>query len=117
MYFLDQIRDRNWGYLLHANAFEFYIPPLVQEFYDGFSENNIDRNQRIIEVNWRGEMKILHLQTISELTGIPLVERGIQEPKDLGNYIHLMGEHCKVLPGVVLVPKYCIGICMHYVDS
>jgi len=47
-------------------------------------------------MNWRGKMKILHLQTISELTGIPLVERGIQEPKDLGNYIHLMGEHCKV---------------------
>ena len=44
--------------MLHANTFEFYIPALVQEFYDGFSENNIDRNQEIIEVNWKGEMKI-----------------------------------------------------------
>ena len=34
-------------------------------------------NQEIIKVNRRGKMKILHLQTISELTGIPLVERGI----------------------------------------
>ena len=58
-------------------------------------------------------MKILHLQTISELTGIPLVERGTQEPKNLGNYIHLMGEHCKVLNGVVLPLKHYIGMCMH----
>ena len=78
MYFLDQIRARNWDYLLHANNYEFYIHALVQEFYDGLSENNIDRNQRIIEVNWRGEMKILHLQTISEVTSIPIVERGTQ---------------------------------------
>jgi len=63
MYFLNQIRDRNWDYLLHANNYEFYIPSLVQEFYDGFSENNIDENQGIVEVNWRGKMKILHLQT------------------------------------------------------
>ena len=39
-------------------------------------------------------MKILHLQTISELKGIPIVERRTQEPGNLGNYIHLMGEHC-----------------------
>ena len=91
---------------MHANTYEFYIPVLVQELYDGFSENNIDRNQAIIEVNWRGVMKILHLQTISELTDIPLVERWTQESGNLGNYIHLMGEHCKVHQGVVLAPKY-----------
>jgi len=50
MYFLDQIRARNWDYLLHANTYKFYIPALVQAYYDEFSENNIDRNQRIIEV-------------------------------------------------------------------
>jgi len=44
MYFLDQIRARNWDYLLYANTFEIYIPALVQEFYDEFLENNIDRN-------------------------------------------------------------------------
>ena len=53
MYFLDQIRARNWDYLLHANTYEFYISTLVHEFYDGFSDNNIDRNIGIIEVNWR----------------------------------------------------------------
>ena len=87
MYFSDQIRVRNWDYLLHANTYEIYISILVQEFYDGFSENNINSNQRIIEVNWRGEMKILYFQTISEITYIPLVERGTQEPKNLRNYI------------------------------
>jgi len=30
---------------------------------------------------------------------IPIVERGTQEPGDLENYIHLMGEHCKVPQG------------------
>ena len=36
MYFLDQIRARNWDYLLHANTFEFYIPALVKSFMMGF---------------------------------------------------------------------------------
>ena len=40
-------------------------------------------------------MKILHLQTISKLTGIPIVERGTQEPGNLENYIYLTREHCK----------------------
>ena len=44
-------------------------------------------------------MKILHLQTISELTGISIVERWTQEPRNLGNYMHLIGEHCKVPQG------------------
>ena len=44
-------------------------------------------------------MKILHLQTISELTSILIVERGTQELGNLRNYIHLMGEHCKVPQG------------------
>jgi len=41
-------------------------------------------------------LKIVHLQTISELTGIPLSESGIQNPRNLGDYIHLMGDHCKL---------------------
>ena len=44
-------------------------------------------------------MKILHLQTISELTGIPIMKSGIQEPGNLENYIHLIGEHCEVPEG------------------
>jgi len=44
-------------------------------------------------------MKILHLQTISELTGIPIVERGTQESGNLENYMYLMEEHCKVPQG------------------
>jgi len=44
-------------------------------------------------------MKILHLQTISELMGIPIVVRVAQEPRNLGNYIQLIGKHCKVPQG------------------
>ena len=51
MYFLDQVSARNWDYLLHTNTYKFYIHALVREFYDGFSENNIDRKQGIIEIN------------------------------------------------------------------
>ena len=50
-------------------------------------------------------MKILHLQTISELTGILTVERGTQEPGNLGNYINLMREYCKIPQGVALALK------------
>ena len=70
-----------------------------------------------IEVNWWREMKVLHLQTISELTGIPIVKRGTQESENLGNYIHLMGEHCKVPQGGGISAKQYIGMCMHYVDG
>ena len=51
MYFLEQIWARSWDYLLHGNTFEFYIPSLVQEFYDGFNENSIDLDHGLIEVN------------------------------------------------------------------
>ena len=61
MYFLDQIGVRNWDYLLHGNAYEFYIPILVQEFYDRFTLNNIGRDHVVIELNWRGETRILHI--------------------------------------------------------
>jgi len=51
MYFLEQIMTRGWDYLLHGNTFKFYIPSLVQDFYNGFNENNIDRDHGEIEVN------------------------------------------------------------------
>ena len=71
----------------------------MQEFYDGFNENNIDRDHGLIEVNWRGELKIVHLQTISELTSISLSESRIKNPENLEDYIHLMGDHCKLAQG------------------
>jgi len=33
------------------------------------------------------------------VTGIPLGESGIQNPKNLGDYINLMGDHCKLAQG------------------
>ena len=70
----------------------------MQELYDGFTENSIDRNHGVIEVNWR-ELRIVYLQTTPELMGIPLGDSGIQNPKNLGDYIHLMGDHCKSYRG------------------
>ena len=47
----------------------------------------------VIEVSW-SEIKIVHLQTILNLTGIPIIEGGIQNPVNIGDYIFLMGDHC-----------------------
>ena len=47
----------------------------------------------------------MHLQTTSELTGIPIGESGIQNPKNLETYIHLIWEHCKSTQGGGISPK------------
>jgi len=44
-------------------------------------------------------MKIVHLQTILDLTGIPIVEGGIHNLDNIGDYIYLMGDHCKSAQG------------------
>ena len=71
----------------------------------------------MIEVNWSGELKIIHLQTISEITGITLGESRIQNPENLGDYVHLMGDHCKSTQGggisakTVYRNEYCLCRC------
>ena len=69
--------------MLHADNFAFYIPRLVQEFYDGFTLDNIDYDHYSIQLTWRGETRIFRLQIISELTGIPIVAGGNQNLRSL----------------------------------
>ena len=51
MYFLEQIGLGVGIICCMGNTFEFYIPGLVQEFYDGFNNNSIDQDHGIIEEN------------------------------------------------------------------
>ena len=102
--------------MLHSKTFEFYILSIVQEFYDGFNKKSIDQDYGIIKVNWRGELKIMHLQPISELTGVPLGESEIQNPGNLGDYIHLIGDILNRLKEEGLVLNRCTEMCTIYVD-
>ena len=45
----------------------------VGPFYDSFTNNDIDDHAYRIHINWRGERKLVTLQMISDLTGIPLI--------------------------------------------
>ena len=38
-YFLEEIMNRNWGYLINEGSFEHYIPTLVEEFYNSFTNS------------------------------------------------------------------------------
>ena len=77
----------------------FYIPSLVQELYDGFTIDNIDRDRVVIEINWRCELRILHIQTISEIIAIPIVEGGNQNPRKLEEYMSIKGDQCRSSQG------------------
>ena len=54
MYFLEEIMNRNWGYLIHEGSFKRYIPSLLEEFYNSFTDNNIDSHADRIHINLRG---------------------------------------------------------------
>ena len=47
----------------------------------------------------------MHLQIISEITGILLGESGIQNLRNLGDKIHLIGDHCKSAQGGLISAK------------
>jgi len=99
MYFVDHIRARNGDYLLYSNSYEFYFTTLVKEFYDGFSVDNIDHDHEVIKVNRSGEIKIVNIQTISDLTSILIIESENQNLGNLWDYMFLMGYHCKSSEG------------------
>ena len=53
VYFLDAINNRNWGNLLHSE--DFYIPYLVQEFYNSLNSSHVNFENHTIIINCRGE--------------------------------------------------------------
>ena len=61
-YFLDEIMNRNLGYLIHQHSIDHYIPNLVEEFYNSFTYEDIDHHTHIININKREEMKVVNLQ-------------------------------------------------------
>ena len=71
-YFLDEIMNWNWGYLIHQGSSDDYIPSLVEEFYNSFTNIDIDHHTHRIHIYWRGEMKVVDLQFLLDLSGIPL---------------------------------------------
>ena len=72
-YFSEEIKHKNWGYLIHEGSFEHYILSLMEEFYNSFTNSDIDNHAHRICINWRGERKVLDLQSLSNLSRIPLV--------------------------------------------
>ena len=64
--------NRNCDYLIHEGSTDHYISNLVEEFYSSFTNNDIDDHAHSIYINWIGEMKVVDLQLLSDLTGIPL---------------------------------------------
>jgi hypothetical protein len=92
VYFLDAINSRNWGYLIHTE--DFYIPYLVQEFYNSMASGHINYEHNIIKLNWRGDYRTIDLNLIQEVTGIP-ISTGDQESLPLVDYLPIMGPNCE----------------------
>lgn len=93
-FFHQAIISRGWGYLIHDDDESFYVPSLVHEFYASFSCDNIDYANDKISITWRGEPKVVDLDLIKELTGIPR-SQGAQNPLLLEEYLPIMGDVCK----------------------
>lgn len=92
-YFKDEIIRRNWGFLLY-NEGCFYIPDLVEEFYNGFQLHDYDEVRGRIRIVWRGVHRFVDINLISVITGIPLAI-GSQTLLEWGVYFPLMGPACQ----------------------
>ena len=77
-------------YLFHEGDSNYYIPSLVEEFYNSFTLDNINNNTHSIEVNRRGERKFVNLKLLSDLIGIPLTLGLNQVPMNLDRYLYMM---------------------------
>ena len=92
-YFLEEIMNRNWGHLIYEGSTDHYIPSLVKEFYNTFTNKDIDNHAHRIHINWRGERKVMDLQLLSNLTRIHLALGLNQIPMKVEEYMSLMGEN------------------------
>jgi len=50
-YFLEEIMNRKWGYLIHDGSTDHYIPSLVEKFYNSFTNFDIDNHDHRIRIN------------------------------------------------------------------
>lgn len=90
-HFFDEINNRGWNYLIHDGN-DFYIPHIVAEFYNGIQ--NINWEDEVISLEWREQEKFVDLQTISNMTQIPL-RVGANATQSLEEYMSLMGSNCR----------------------
>ena len=87
-HFIHEIYRRDWEYLLHAGNSRYHLG-LVGAFFDGFNRSSVDESNRIITLMWQGEYRLITIETISEVTGIPL---GLgYSPMNLSDYAPHMG--------------------------
>jgi len=89
-------RYRNWECLIHGGSFYHYILIQVEEFYNSFTNDDINDHAHKIHMNCRGERKVVTLQMISDLTEISLTLGLNQIPMRVEEYMILMGENCRM---------------------
>jgi len=82
--------------LIHESSFDHYIPSFVEEFYDSFTNNDIDDHAHGIHINWRREKKVVTFQMISDLTRITLALGLNQIPMRVEKYMSLISENCRI---------------------
>ena len=95
-YFLEKITNRNWGYLIHEGSTDRYISNLVEEYYNNFTNNDIDNHAHMIHINWREERKVMDLQLLPDLTKIPLAFGLNQIPMRAEGHMSLIGKNCRM---------------------
>jgi len=94
VFFYNQIRTRGWQYLLHELPEEAYNEFLVRKFYDGFGKRDIYHHNGRITVRWDGTLRVVDLELISGITGIPLRDGDISTPLPIDDYLPWMGRDC-----------------------
>ena len=94
-FFREQILIRDFHYLLHATDNHFWVPHLVEEFYNCFEWNNVDIDRGVIYLVWRGLNIEVSLDLISQVTGIPISPVNLPI-KDLGHYLPHMRPNCSI---------------------
>jgi hypothetical protein len=80
--------------LLHELPEEAYSEFLVRKFYDGFGKRDIDHHNGRITVRWDGTLKVVDLELISGITGIPMRDGDISMPLPIDDYLPWMGRDC-----------------------
>jgi hypothetical protein len=92
VFFYNEIRNRGWGYLIHELPEESHIDFLVRQFYDGIK--NIDFLNGRILIEWNNVMRVVNLEMISGITGIPMTSGMNNTPLAIDEYIPWMGRNC-----------------------
>lgn len=89
------IKAMGWSYLLFSRRYQFYIPNLVRDFYDGFKVTNFDLELGKLQIIWRGVDRIISIENISALINIPL-KPSATHPHPIIEYVPIIGPRCEI---------------------